>query len=173
MPRSPTPTRQRLLDTAADHFQTVGYYNTDSNRIARDAGYSPQTFYRHFENKRAIFLAVYIRWSGELLAAIDGADIPAAVRAIIAHHRTWGVFRASLIALDATDETVRAARVTVRKRQLRALQQATGANRDQILYAMWCCERVADGIARQEHQAFGISAKAMTDQLAATLTQLV
>src|SRR4051794_8884139 len=52
-------TRARLLATAAQTFNEVGYDGTDSNKLARLAGYSPGTFYRHFPDKRAIFLAAY------------------------------------------------------------------------------------------------------------------
>ena len=52
----PKDTRSALLHAAEQIFREVGYYGTDSNRIARAAGYAPATFYKHFENKLEIFL---------------------------------------------------------------------------------------------------------------------
>ena len=58
----PAETRQRLIAAAAKLFNRVGYHGTDSNRIAKEAGYSPGTFYKHFKEKRDIFLAAYEGW---------------------------------------------------------------------------------------------------------------
>jgi AcrR family transcriptional regulator len=57
--RDPQESRRALLKAAAKIFNSEGYFATDSNRIARAAGYAPGTFYTHFADKRAIFLAVY------------------------------------------------------------------------------------------------------------------
>src|SRR5580658_6973445 len=60
--RQPNKTREALLEAAARIFNSVGYYGTDSNRIAREAGYAPGTFYVHFADKLEIFLEVYRGW---------------------------------------------------------------------------------------------------------------
>ena len=39
-----------------------GFHGTDSNHIAREAGYSTGVFYKHFADKRDIFLAAYETW---------------------------------------------------------------------------------------------------------------
>src|SRR5215472_2525043 len=73
-PRRGTPeeTRQRLVASAARLFNRVGYHATDSNEIAKEAGYATGTFYKHFEDKRAIFIAAYERWvSSEWQAVSD------------------------------------------------------------------------------------------------------
>jgi AcrR family transcriptional regulator len=62
VPRNPEETRARLVDAAEAEFNAHGFDGTDTNRIARRAGYAPQTFYRHFADKTAVFLAVYDRW---------------------------------------------------------------------------------------------------------------
>ena len=41
-------TRERLVAAAAAVFNRDGYHGTDSNRLARAAGYAPATFYKHF-----------------------------------------------------------------------------------------------------------------------------
>jgi AcrR family transcriptional regulator len=50
--------RSVLIAAARLEFEEFGFEGTNSNAIARRAGYAPQTFYRHFEDKREIFLAV-------------------------------------------------------------------------------------------------------------------
>ena len=63
-PRRGTPeqTRERLVAAASSQFNRFGYHETDSNTIAREAGYAAGTFYKHFRDKREVFLVVYERW---------------------------------------------------------------------------------------------------------------
>ena len=42
-------TRERLIRAALRAFGRGGFQGTDSNRIARAAGFAPQTFYRWFD----------------------------------------------------------------------------------------------------------------------------
>src|ERR1700721_3815023 len=72
-PRRGTPeeTRARLVTTAGEIFNRVGYHGTDSNRIAKEAGYATGTFYKHFKDKREAFLAVYEAWVTSEWRAID------------------------------------------------------------------------------------------------------
>ena len=67
----PSETRERLVASAAELFNTVGYHGTDSNRIARNAGYTPGVFYKHFKDKCEIFLAVYEGWIAAEWKAIE------------------------------------------------------------------------------------------------------
>src|SRR5258708_17971763 len=93
--RQPDETRRALIEAAARIFNSVGYHGTDSNRIAREAGYAPGTFYIHFPDKLAIFLAVYETWVSAEWSSIEvilksGARAmrrrPS--RAVLEHHRT-------------------------------------------------------------------------------------
>src|ERR1700721_396121 len=72
-PRRGTPeqTRARLVDTAGEIFNRVGYHGTDSNQIAKEAGYATGTFYKHFKDKRDAFLAVYEAWVTSEWSAVD------------------------------------------------------------------------------------------------------
>src|ERR1700727_1331310 len=72
----PEQTRARLVITAGEIFNRVGYHGTDSNRIAKEAGYSTGTFYKHFKDKREAFLAVYEAWVTSEWDAIN-ADLSA------------------------------------------------------------------------------------------------
>ena len=67
----PEETRERIIDGAASLFNKFGYHGTDSNCIAKAAGDATGTFYKHFQDKREVFLAVYDRWLTAEWKAID------------------------------------------------------------------------------------------------------
>lgn len=50
--------RRQLLAHAKQLFMTLGYQDTTTDKIARAAGVSEPVLYRHFESKKALFLAV-------------------------------------------------------------------------------------------------------------------
>ena len=76
---TPEETRARLVAAAGAAFEHDGYFGTDTNRIAKAAGYAPGTFYKHFADKAEIFVAVYEAW---IAREWDG------VAAIVADART-------------------------------------------------------------------------------------
>jgi AcrR family transcriptional regulator len=166
-PRRGTPaaTRARLVATAAAVFNRVGYRGTDSNRLARAAGYAPGTFYKHFPDKRAAFLAAYEAWVTTEWAAIAevvaAGGEPAAVAArlvdmVLALHRRWRGLRASLRALVAEDPVARRFYTQQRRRQLELLLRLRPPGRaarrpraaDAIL--LYTLERVCDAAADGE-----------------------
>ncbi len=127
---APADTRERLVAAAAAVFNRDGYHGTDSNRLARAAGYAPATFYKHFADKRAILLAAYEAWvtsEWRSIAAVLRGSPSAADRAerivtfVLGHHRRWKGLRASLRALIATDPVVRRFHRAQRRRQLEIL----------------------------------------------------
>lgn len=150
---------------AAREIEEHGYFATDTNRIARSAGYAPGTFYRHFTDKRAIFLAVYEDWvksEWSTLGELVGRGLSprqtaeALADAVIAHHRSWPGFRASLRALLMIEPEVKRAHRAWRRRQL-ALMRGLGARDNQgngILLLV--AERIADAIADGELSALGV-----------------
>jgi AcrR family transcriptional regulator len=162
---APDETRRRLVMAAAREIEDHGYFATDSNRIARAAGYAAGTFYKHFADKRAVFLAVYDEWVSTEWAQIaaivargePAADTAAAIAdAVIAHHRTWPRFRASLRALVALDDEVRLAQRAWRKKQLamtRGLGAGSGPGAALLLLV---AERIGDAIADGETAALGL-----------------
>ncbi len=168
MSRSPKDTRQQLLAEARRQFCQSGYYGTDSNRIAKEAGFSPQTFYRHFSDKRAIFLDVYDDFATAVTARLAaGSSARQLVRAIVALHKEWGAFRSSLIALHATDETVREIRLQKQRAQLEELSRKLDIERSDALFLLWACERMADGVALGEAKAMKVSEAALVERFAA------
>ena len=164
--RRPTETRRALIGAAARIFNSAGYNGTDSNRIAREAGYAPGTFYVHFADKLAIFLEVYESWVSAEWSSVEAilkSGGPARAirgrlsRAVLEHHRKWRTFRASLRALSAIDDRVHAARVASRDRQIATMIRLIRARNTpvpsrarmlaQILYAEALCDAVAEGDA--------------------------
>jgi AcrR family transcriptional regulator len=63
---SAADTRERIVDGAAQVMSTLGLARTTTKQIARAAGYSEATLYKHFSDKTELFLAVL----GERLPAL-------------------------------------------------------------------------------------------------------
>lgn len=173
-PRRGTPdgTRQRLIAAAAEVFNRDGYFGTDSNAIARAAGYAPATFYKHFPDKRAVLLAAYEGWVATEWQEIEAVQsrVPAGQRAralttwVLGHHQRWRGLRASLFGLIGVDAVVRDFYVAQRNRQLDLLQslrtprrrRAGDRERDALL--LWSFERACDALANGEADALGLDA---------------
>jgi AcrR family transcriptional regulator len=103
---SPEQTRERLITAAAIQFNRFAHHGADSNSIAKEAGYATGTFYKHFRDKREIFLAAYERWLmaewteiGNELARMQKVEETARrlVELSIRFHTKWRGLRASLI----------------------------------------------------------------------------
>jgi AcrR family transcriptional regulator len=60
-------TRQRILDAAIESFETLGYDETTTAEIARQAGLAIGSVYDYFRDKRAILLEI-LRDTVELMA---------------------------------------------------------------------------------------------------------
>ncbi|MDD3765154.1 MAG: helix-turn-helix domain containing protein [Nevskiales bacterium] len=157
-PHRTRDTRALLTRAALEEFRQHGFAGTDSNRIARRAGFAPQTFYRWFRDKTEIFVAAYEAWESAERRTLDtlvgtGADAAALADAILAHHRRFRVFRRSLRRLAVEDDQVRAARTAARERQIDAILRWRGlapAHRAEIAVALLQIERLADADADGE-----------------------
>ena len=187
--RAPEETRTKLVEAAGKLFNSVGYFGTDSNRIAREAGYAPGTFYVHFADKREIFLEVYRGWVDSEWRAIAAAVAPekgAAARsqslriaqAVLRHHREWCMFRKSLRALTVTDERVHQVRVAERARQIaqtsgllrvRGVAQTPARIYANLLLFEILCDAVADG----DTEALGLKERDILARLAADVDALL
>jgi AcrR family transcriptional regulator len=177
---APTTTRERLIAAAAAEFREASFAGTDSNRIARRAGFAPQTFYRWFKDKTEIFIAVYRAWEDEELRAVnalvvEGADSEAVVEAGVAHHRAWRKFRRSLRALSVENAQVRAARAESRLRQVAWIAQWKGPRapaKDEIAARLLLLERLTDAIAEGEFVDMGMTEDAARRLLVEILAEL-
>jgi len=167
----PHETRRRLIGAAAKLFNRVGFYGTDSNQIAHAAGYSTGVFYKHFKDKREIFLAAYEEWSiaewrqVATIMAGGGSDREIArqlVLMFIEMHTEWRGLLASLRQLVFTDPTVRRFHRGQRKRQLdrmaelRAQRRVSPRHREQDILYLYATERTFDAIAQGEPRALGL-----------------
>lgn len=55
--KMPVDTRERILAAALKLFAEKGYEGATTKEIAREAGYAEGTIYRHFQDKKDLFLA--------------------------------------------------------------------------------------------------------------------
>jgi AcrR family transcriptional regulator len=177
-------TRDRLIAAAAAVFNRDGYHGTDSNRLARAAGYAPATFYKHFSDKRTILLAAYEAWVTTewqaIGSALRSASSPAErakriVDLVLAHHRRWQGLRASLRALVATDAVARRFHRVQRRRQLEWLAgMRSSAGRDprarvDDAILLFTLERTLDAVAEGEIAALGLGVTPVVARLRALL----
>jgi AcrR family transcriptional regulator len=163
---TPQGTRARIVAAAAEVFNRDGYFGTDSNRLARAAGYAPGTFYKHFRDKKALFIAVYRDWVhaewralGDALAQRAGAG--AIVDLVLAHHARWAGVRRSLHTLVATDAGVRRVYRALRNEQLATLAARRGRHgtRERDALLLFTVERAADALAGGEARALGLDGR--------------
>ena len=176
----PGQTRERLLEAAAEVFNRVGYHGTDSNQIAHQAGYATGTFYKHFKDKKELFLAVYERWvSSEwqaVSAAIETGGTPAQIaRALVEitidFHQKGRGLRSSLQVLVSSDPDVRRFYRQQRRKQLDTMARiakdigAPVQTREENAIHLYMTERVCDAIANGEPASLGLDRKTLIEGL--------
>ncbi len=154
--------RSELLKAAQLEFEEQGFDGTQTNAIARRAGYAPQTFYRHFPDKRAIFLAIYLDWAEAEAQALAKADtVPAMIDTLLDHHIAHRLFRRSLRHLTATDPEIAAVRAQTRQQQMGAITaRFPHLAAVEALTLIFTLERLCDAGAEGEFEACGISREA-------------
>lgn len=183
MPHEPdavADTRTRLLDAAALEFNEHGFSGTDTNRIARRAGFAPQTFYRWFTDKTQIFIAAYQVWEEEERAMLGAllakkSSTRRLVDAVVAHHTAHHKFRRSLRQLSLEDPLVRRARAESRTRQIaqiRQWQQRPAADDASLAVELLKMERLADALAEHEFEDLGLRPHAVENALAEIIDAL-
>jgi AcrR family transcriptional regulator len=173
--RHAASTREALIAAAATAFERDGFFGTDSNRIAREAGLAAGTFYRHFEDKRAIFLAVLERRAAseiEVVRAALGERRPAAelasllVAQLIELRQHGNGLRANARLLAVTDAQVRAALQRQRSELTDALRALRGnASREVAALLLWMIERAGDALADGEARDLHLSRAALLAEL--------
>jgi AcrR family transcriptional regulator len=163
---NPQETRRRLVLAAGVVFNRDGYAGTDSNKIAREAGYSPGTFYKHFADKKEAFMAAYAEWVAEEWREVEriltrNLSAPALanelVNVILDLHKRWRGLRRSLRALVTEDEDVRRAYTEARCRQLDTMAKLSKhERREQDAILLYTLERSADAVADGELPLLGL-----------------
>jgi AcrR family transcriptional regulator len=175
--RIPEETRARLVRAAEREFNTRGFDGTDTNRIARKAGYAPQTFYRHFPGKTAIFLAVYDAWwraESAALAQSKARTAKEAATVALDFHSRWRIFRRSLRHLAIVDAKVRKARTLARTEQIARWKKAgSRRTRAELGAALLAAERLLDAAAEGELAELGLKPPAILDLATAAMAALM
>ena len=174
--RQPDVTRAALIAAARKEFEDPGFDATNTNKIAVRAGFAPQTFYRNFEDKTAIFLAVYRDWTLEEQGLLDGVrDATAAAALVVRHHQASLHFRRALRRLSLTDAAIRSARAESRRLQITRLRQRLPhlAKRSfaELAADLLMLERVTDACAEGEFEDLGIAPAEAAGQVARIIRQ--
>lgn len=185
---SPEQTRERLITAAADQFNRNGYHGTDSNTIAKEAGYATGTFYKHFRDKREIFLAAYDRWLtaqwkeiSDTLSEMRNAEETARllVDVSIKFHTEWRGLRASLMELVFSDPEARKFFRTQRRRQLDLIVELRirfalpARTSEQDAVHLYMTERVFDAIGQGEIQSLGLDKGAVVESMVQRVLELL
>lgn len=176
--RDPLATRVALIDAAAKIFKREGYFATDTNAIARAAGYAPGSFYNHFADKTAILLAVYehyveLEWQGVRAAAAarPSVRVTNVLEFIEGLHTEWARFRTDLRTVARLEPAVAKILAESRAKQMELLSALTGLSRakdgPRLLIALTLVERYADLLA--EARTLSLSEPAVKRELAAAL----
>lgn len=169
-------TEATLLATARTEFLRYGFDGTDVARIARRSSVSPNTFYRCFNSKVDVFIAVYLAWAAEEQRAFErliakrgtAAEI---VDAVIARNRQHVWFRRSVRRLAHENTFVRRAVALVRRDLLAALTTWAGSAADPAAVAadLVQFEQLAVTLAECELDDMAMDEGVLRNRLAAML----
>jgi len=185
---SPEQTRERLVTAAASQFNRFGYHGTDSNTIAKEAGYATGTFYKHFRDKREIFFVAYDRWLAaqwkeisDTLSEMRNAEETARllVDVSIKFHTEWRGLRASLMELVFSDPEARKFFRAQRRRQLDLIVELRirfalpARTSEQDAIHLYMTERVFDAIGQGEIQSLGLDKGAVVESMVQRVQELL
>lgn len=175
---SGSDTRARLIEAAMSEFIEHGFAGTDTNRIARRAGFAPQTFYRWFDDKAAVFAEVLHVWDeaefamlaalvGEGEAGGGGLSPLQLAEACVENMRPFLTFRQHLRSVTMLDATVRQARSRGRAGLLVRLSLlCPHLLPDELALAVLQIESLSEMLARGDHTDLGVGDGALLQSLA-------
>lgn len=183
---SGSDTRARLIEAAMSEFIEHGFAGTDTNRIARRAGFAPQTFYRWFDDKAAVFAEVLHVWEEAefaMLAALVGegeagggvSPLPPLrlAEACVENMRPFLTFRQHLRSVTMQDAAVRQARARGRAGLLVRLSLlCPHLAPDALAHAVLQIESLSEMLARGDHTDLGAGDGAMLQALADHIAEL-
>lgn len=173
-------TRTKLLRSAAAEFIEHGYAATDTNRIARRAGFAPQTFYRWYKDKIDVFIQVYLAWEEAETAILSELMVRQSSSVQIAEayaegHRSFLIFRRHLRQLAYDHAEVRQARADSRKRHIERIRQwqpRLRASDEELAAILLQLERLCDAIAESEFADMGLSDQGALREAATLIDRL-
>jgi AcrR family transcriptional regulator len=166
--RNPKVTHANLMEAAKREFRDKGYENTDSNKIASRAGYSPQTFYRHFSSKEKIFEAVYKKWVEDSILPLREANTVEEFAArFLAENASMKLFRRSLRLLTHNSLDISKVRAEERHVILNTFVTCEQDNYHDIQQIEWLMtlDRWLDAMIEGELTALGVSDTQAFDHL--------
>ena len=154
-------------------FIEQGFSGTDTNRIARRAGFAPQTFYRWFADKAAVFAEVLHVWEEAELAmflALLGSPELSAMQlaeACVENARPFLTFRQHLRSVTMQDAQVNAVRAAGRRRLMAHLAPACPhLGSAQLAHTVLQIESISEMLARGDLADLGASDTEATRALA-------
>lgn len=172
-------TATALLQAAAAEFVEVGFHDTDTNRIAKRAGFAPQTFYRWYTDKLDIFIKVYQAWEEAEHSILDSLLTERAPPIQIAErcvqgHQSFLQFRRSLRQLTLNEPRVRAARAASRLQQIAHIRKhsAQAASDGTLAALLIQIERLSETLAEGEFADLGMDVAPAYAALAGLIEQL-
>jgi AcrR family transcriptional regulator len=173
-------TRTKLTRAAASEFIEHGYTGTDTNRIARRAGYAPQTFYRWFKDKADVFIQVYVAWEDAEAAILESmlthqASSLQIAEACVESYRSFLLFRRHLRQLSIENAEVRAARAQCRWRQVKQMRvwnPALTADDEQIAARLIQLDLLSMALAEGEWADMGLQGHGGLQALADVIESL-
>ena len=175
----PADTRTRLLQAAMAEFIESGFAGTDTNRIARRAGFAPQTFYRWFADKTAVFIEVLHVWeeveAAMLRSVLETPEVDAATMAAscVQCVKPFLTFRRNLRNVTANDPAIRTVRAQGRRRLLSALACLRPASSPEELGSLIVqFEQLCEALAQGELQDMGLADDAAMADLARLVDRL-
>ncbi len=99
--------REEIIDAAIDVFAESGYHDAGVADIAKRVGIGHSTFYRHFENKRAILDEVVNTVIGRSMAAIAAENAPEAASSLDEYRAQAARIGTALAAISSDVRVVR------------------------------------------------------------------
>lgn len=184
MPASSTAsTRDLLVRAAAEEFNRAGFGGTNTNKIARAAGFAPATFYRYFDDKKAIMVAAF-DWVLSLqrdamlalVAEMDPSDVEGIASRMVGsladHQRQWQKLIASGLVIASEDPELGSLLHAKRARDLAAMQaicaQLGGEpkSREDDLLLLLTVEGLCVLLATTDPEAVGVKEEALIEHMA-------
>jgi AcrR family transcriptional regulator len=167
-----------LLHAATAEFVEHGYDGTSTNRISERAGFAPQTFYRWYKDKLAIFMAVHEAWAEAEMAELDAMlteSTPSShlAEVVVESHRSFLTFQRSLKRLAQDIPEVRQAVAKARLMQIQRIRSRHAQLNDEqiathLIGMHHCCEALAEG----EFSDLGLNGEQAYAHLTALIEQL-
>lgn len=178
--RDPVQAKEALVQSAIKLFNEKTYFSTDTNEIAKMAGYTPGTFYRYFKDKLEIFKEVYRVWHERqriaVMALLEKTEVDQEfckqlAQVIILYHIEWKGFRSSVKALAAIDQEMLKFRLERREGLISLTNLVCRSFGKPIkpvietLFMLLTMERISDAVAEGDFQYLKISTQEATDRL--------